>query len=315
MVSKEFTFPSFNGVSRIFAWKALPDCPPVGIVQIVHGLGCHSGRYHAMVRRLCQAGFIVCADDHVGHGRTAAADGTFGYSGNRGYKTFLEDEHALRTVMREEYPELPFVMFGHSMGSMISRLYAAVYPQDDLRALVLCGVCEQNKGAEEMQNYPGAAEQIAAGKGADMQLAEPYGAVLMEYANDRFPGESPLAWISQDPGVQEDYINDPYNNHVGNSLQMLYDFAQLYRHSISEENNLAIPRELPILLLAGDQDPCGNYGEGVYHAANALIETGHRVSVLIYCGHRHEVHNHPEIREDVFTQITAFFKEALDLEA
>lgn len=311
MVIKEINFESANGSSRIRGWLMEPDSPPVGLVQIVHGLGCHSGRYDNMARRLCRAGFVVCADDHAGHGKTAAADDTFGYPGDKGWQTFVEDEHRLRQIVAGEYPDLPFFMFGHSMGSMICRIYAARYPDDGLQALALCGICQQNAGADALLRSTGMEALLTEGKGRDLKEGARYGAVLMAAANDRFPGESDQAWISRDEGVLRDYLADPLNNHVGNSLQMIYDFAQLYRHSTDPRNDAAISAGLPLLLMAGDQDPCGNYGEGVYHAANTLVMTGHRVRTLVYSGYRHEVHNHPDLREKIAEELISFFRSAL----
>lgn len=308
MTFKEFRFSSYNKISSVYAWCMVPRGEPLGIIQLVHGLGCHSGRYRPMAESLCRAGFLVCADDHVGHGRTAQWDGSFGHTGGS-WRVFIEDEHTLRCLMRQEYPALPFGMFGHSMGSMICRIYAATHPEDGLRALALGGICQQNPGAEPLLRIARIQEEIDGGFGSDMTLGAKYFGLLMENANIRYPQEGPAAWLSRDEGVREDYAADPLNNHVGNTLDMLHSFVELYRTSTDPENDALIPRQLPLLLMAGDQDPCGNYGEGLYNAANSLTNTGHPVECIAFSGYRHEIHNHPDLRDQVISKLTRFFKD------
>lgn len=315
MTINEFHFPSENGRDRLYAWIAAPEGAPAGLVQIVHGLGCHSGRYRYMAERLCEAGFAVCADDHAGHGRTAMAAGTFGDPGGKGFTTFVKDEHSLHEIAASRFPDAPFLLFGHSMGSMIGRAYAAMVPEDKLRGLALCGICQQHPGAEALMRDPELAELIAQGRGPDKTLGEAYSSRMGADANRRFPGEGPLAWLSKDPGVRDDYCRDACNNHSGQTLQMVFDFVELYRYTTCRENAAAIPAGLPILLLSGDQDPCGNYGEGLYHAANDMAESGHRVRTLAYTGYRHEIHNNPETRGSVIDALIGFFRECVHREA
>lgn len=312
MNTQEFTFPSFNGRSEIQAWMCLPESEPVGIVQIVHGLGCHSGRYRYMAQKLSEAGFVVCADDHAGHGKTAREDhASFGYPGDKGFMTFVHDEHTLRQKVQALYPQLPYMMFGHSMGSIIGRAYAAVYRDEPLKALVLCGVCQQLSGAETLircEELPGL---IAEGKGPDLELGAKYFNVLLGSANERFPDEDALAWLCVDTSVREDYAADQLNCLNGTTLQMMYDFGEMYRFTIDPDNMAKIPTCIPLLLLAGDQDPCGNYGEGLYQAANQFVASGHQVRTIAYSGHRHEIHNNHQIRDQVIGEVARFFLSAL----
>lgn len=123
----EVSFPSFNGRDQVQGWIYVPACEPVGVVQLVHGFGEHSRRYLHMIVALMEAGFVVAADDHVGHGKTAMENDTWGDWGDAGCHTMMEDEHSLKELVAEKYPDLPYFMFGHSMGSMIARDFAAKY--------------------------------------------------------------------------------------------------------------------------------------------------------------------------------------------
>lgn len=102
----EVSFLSYNQRDQVQGWIYVPACRPVGIVQLIHGFGEHSRRYLKMIVQYMDAGFIVCADDHVGHGKTAIVnDNTWGNWGDKGYHTMMEDEHTLHDITVEKYPE------------------------------------------------------------------------------------------------------------------------------------------------------------------------------------------------------------------
>ena len=123
----EVKFLSFNQRDDVYGWIYVPACQPKGVVQLVHGFGEHSRRYLHMIVKLMDAGFIVAADDHVGHGKTALENNTWGDWGTKGCQTMMEDEHLLKEIVQEKYPEIPYFMFGHSMGSIIARQFLAKY--------------------------------------------------------------------------------------------------------------------------------------------------------------------------------------------
>ena len=113
----EIHFPSTNGRDTVTGWIYVPACEPEGIVQLVHGFGEHSRRYLHMIVSFMDAGFIVAANDHVGHGATAVANGTWGDWGDAGPHTMMEDEKRFKDLVTEKYPDLPYFMFGHSINS------------------------------------------------------------------------------------------------------------------------------------------------------------------------------------------------------
>ena len=136
----EVSFKSFNERDMVQGWVYVPACEPKGIIQLVHGFGEHSRRYFHMIVAFMDAGFIVAADDHVGHGKTAVVNGTWGDWGDKGAHTMVEDEYKLTKLVKEMYPGLPYFMFGHSMGSFIARDYIAKYGKE-LAGGTLCGTC------------------------------------------------------------------------------------------------------------------------------------------------------------------------------
>ena len=134
----EVSFESYNKRDKVYGWVYVPAAPPAGIIQLVHGFGEHSRRYLHMIVKFMDAGFIVAADDHVGHGKTALENECWGDWGDKGPHTMMEDEHKLTELVKEMYPDLPYFMFGHSMGSFIARDYITKYGYE-LDGVTLCG--------------------------------------------------------------------------------------------------------------------------------------------------------------------------------
>ena len=104
----EVSFASYNGRDEVQGWIYVPACKPKGIVQVIHGFGEHSRRYLHMISAFLDAGYIVAADDHVGHGKTAMVNDVWGDWGDKGPHTMMEDEHTLKEITCEKYPDLPY---------------------------------------------------------------------------------------------------------------------------------------------------------------------------------------------------------------
>ena len=161
MSIREISFPSANGRDTIKAWAYTPLGKPRAVIQLIHGFGEHSRRYLHMISKFQAAGFVVYADDHIGHGKTAYDSGTMGDPHSGGYMTYLKDEKALHDIAVKDHPGLPYFVFGHSWGSMLGRAYAALYG-DDLKGLMLCGVVSQFKGCEIELHDPEIKAAVAA---------------------------------------------------------------------------------------------------------------------------------------------------------
>lgn len=309
MAIQDISFPSYNGEDNIHGWIYTPIVKPRGIVQIVHGFGENSRRYMHMIYKMIDAGFIVCADDHVAHGKTAEAGNSWGHPGDKGYITTIEDENTLRKMVEEQYPGLPYFMFGHSWGSMIARGYAGKYSAG-MSGLILCGVASQMSSVDNMDRGAIKAD-IAAGNGREPGLA--YMGALFAGLTDRYDNPNgPNDWIARSAEVVADHAADPYNLKQPATIQLMADFVDMYDHIMSTEWAESVPVELPVYIIAGDGDPVANYGEGAYHVHNMLWNTGHRkVRTHVYPGYRHEIHNEPEIRDQVVDEIIEFIDSAL----
>jgi alpha-beta hydrolase superfamily lysophospholipase len=308
MSIREVEFKSYNGRDTIKGWIYTPAKAPRCLVQIVHGLGEHSRRYMHMIMKLVDAGFAVCADDHAAHGKTAVDNNSWGDGGDKGYMTYIEDENSLRKLAQKELPGIPYFMFGHSWGSMIAREYLTHYGAG-VKGAILCGTVAMRPEVPSLLEESRAL--IKAGKGndrVDKLLVDMLKNFNNRYDNVLTPGD----WIATDPGVVKDHAEDPFNSFATPNVYFMHDFVDLWTVICGKEWAAKVPTDIPLSIIAGDQDPVGNYGEGVYQAANWLWDTGHKkIKTKIYTGYRHEIHNEPDTRGEVEAGIVEFIEELL----
>lgn len=304
----ELQFPSYNGRDQVYGWVYVPACKPRGIVQLIHGFGEHSRRYLHMIVKFMDAGYIVAANDHVGHGKTALENDTWGDWGDAGCHTMMEDEHRFKEQVQALYPALPYFMFGHSMGSFIARDFIAKYG-DELTGVTLCGTSGVWPTLKE--SMAALKEAIDAGQGKD---ADPrFTNILLGWMFGRCGAPSiGNEWICHDPCVQYDHANDPFDAFTrATQNQSLYDFAEMIEVITGPEWAQKVPCALPIYNIAGDQDPVGQYGSGVYQVSNWLVDSGHTVTTRLYSGYRHEIHNYADLKDEVEAGIIRFMDACL----
>ena len=314
MSLQEIEFTSANGRDTIQAWVYEPTGQPKAIVQLIHGLGEHSRRYLHLISTLVDAGFIVVAGDHAGHGRTAMQQGTWGDAGEDAASVVVADEVTLQAKAKAALPELPYVVFGHSWGSMIAR-GMAVDPQTELSGLILCGIAAQMRGIEKMVDRP-ELERLASGeRGAEPAPQELVGQMFDGFVGRFGENAGPTAWVALDADVVADHGRDPFNNFGAPlSARFLQGFVDLYDQVTSDDWYKQLPAGLPVLILAGDQDPVTNYGEGAYHVANRLVDSGHAdVRTRVFPGVRHEVHNEPTTRAETERETVEFIQRVAGL--
>lgn len=303
----EVSFLSFNERDMVQGWIYVPAAKPRGIVQLIHGFGEHSRRYLHMIVKFMDAGYIVAADDHVGHGKTAMENNdTWGNWGEKGCHTMMEDEHSLTLLVKEKYPDLPYFLFGHSMGSFIARDYAAKYGSE-LDGMTICGTTGIFRGAAEAASTLEAI--VAEGKGDESDPA--LTGSLLGWMCERC-GEVSIGneWICSDLYVQKDHAEDPFDAFTKptNNRSLLY-FVQMMECIKGTQWAQKVPKTLPIYNIGGDQDPVGEYGEGIYQVTNWLCQTGHSVKTKVYSGYRHEIHNYSDLKDEVEAGIVTFMNE------
>lgn len=276
---------------KIFTFTAMPEgLLPKGIVQIVHGLDEHSYRYLELTERLVNAGYIVCADDHRGFGRSAITDDLRGHIADEdGYNYIISDMMMLRNNIRVKYSDLPYFMFGHSMGSLLARCFILRYP-DALDGVILSATKGFSSPIEKFGLMIANIQKALFGnkKRAHMlnSLMAPKKNKINKEENSKF------AWLTSDRAEWLKVMEDKYFSKRAPTVETFIQLLKLTREIESKEANLRVSKNLPILFVSGDKDALGDFTEGVLEVVGMYKELGVKdVSYKFFENGRHEVFN------------------------
>jgi len=291
-----------KGAGKIHGCRWKPEGQPSAIVQIVHGIAEFVERYDNFANFLTSHGFLVVAEDHMGHGQSINGDGIQGYF-HGGWFTAIEDTMQLMTDTKAEYPDLPYILFGHSMGSFMARTILCKYPDSGLTAAVICGTGWQPAFA--LPALIKVVESICK-KDETKPNEKLQGMVFGSYNKKVEHPRTPYDWLSRDAKIVDEYIAHPLCGFTA-SAGLLRDMMKGI-HFIEQKTNLQnMNKQLPVFFIAGGDDPVGPYGKGVQTCADAFRKAGMEdVSVRIYPLCRHEILNEinkEEIYEDVLKWI------------
>lgn len=296
--TNEFTFKSASGLCDIYAQSAVPtDFSAVkGVVQIAHGMAEHSNRYARFAMELCKNGYAVFINDHLGHGKSVASADDLGYFGENGVESLVDDMKQLTDIAKKEYPDVPYILFGHSMGSFLSRRYTEKYGSE-LDAAVYCGTSGANPAAGIGIMV---AKQLEKSKG-DHERSQFLDSIAFGPYNKKTEKRTSFDWLSRDEKEVDKYIADDLCGFcfTTNGFKTLFSVLKAVSQK-SWYNN--VRKDLPILLIAGDNDPVGEYGKGVTQVYDDLKKTGHNALIKLYSGGRHEIlneTNRDEVMQDV----------------
>lgn len=308
MRTRALSYPSADGASTVRAWLWEPDerelngrSRPRALVQIVHGMSEHAGRYLPFVEFLCAQGFAVCAHDHVGHGRTAAGANDLGHMPLRdGEDVLVNDVQALRMqAIGRLGIKMPYVLFGHSMGSFIARVYLTRYAFG-VRAAIICGTGQQPLIMTGAGRFLCCVMARLHGERRHSKLAHALGAGA--FARSVKDARTDADWISTDADVVDAYLADPLSGQMF-TVGAYGTLAQLATDAQRRRLAARIPHGLPMLFVAGADDPVGEYGRGVHRAVEEYRAAGvETVDEIIYPGARHEILNEPiaaDVQRDI----------------
>lgn len=270
----------------VYCWDKVDR--PKAMLQIFHGMAEHAGRYAGFAEYLNRHGFIVYAADHRGHGKTAGTVEELGYIGEDGFNAIVEDKHRIFRQMEQEHPVLPVFLLGHSFGSFLAQEYILRYGSE-LKGVVLSGSAAQ-KGA---QVYGGriisSIQRLIFGDKKQSKLMD---TLSFGSFNKRFRADGhDFAWLSTDPEEVQKYENDPFCGTVF-TAGFFYYFMKGLRKLYKKERLALIPKEMPIYIISGKDDPVGGYGKLVKQLFEIYREIGIRdVQMKLYPGFRHEIFN------------------------
>lgn len=287
-------FLSSNGKDQIAYHIYEPYATVKAVVQLSHGMCEYVRRYEHVAKFFCENGIVFCGNDHLGHGDTAVTDENLGFTSEGGGADFMvEDVRKLTEIIKERYPDKPIILFGHSMGSFIARIYLTKYT--DISAAIIEGT-----GGPESPTAMGkaVASMVMRLKGERHRSKMLDGIAFGNY--NRRIGKHCLAsaWLSRDDDLVSRYMSDKYCKYVF-TARGFYDLFDLLGRVSEKSWAGLVPKTLPILLASGDADPVGNYGRGVKTVYDRLIAAGvENVTLKLYPDARHELHN--ETNKDEF---------------
>ena len=289
-----FHYPSARDGCSIHALEWAPEGPPRGIVQLVHGISEHIGRYDETARFLAEHGFLVCGEDHLGHGRTVT-DGSHGFfAPENGWTLAARDVRALRKLEGARHPNLPYFLLGHSMGSFLTRTYLILWP-GTVSGAVLMGTGQEPAPLVALGKRISALECRRLGPRGVSPLVH---TLSLGAYNRRFrPSRTPSDWLSRDPAEVDAFLADPlcqsrptvslFRDMMG-GLQLIARRDQLARMDPS----------VPVCFLSGQEDPVGGMGRGVEQVVRMFQDAGCRdLSLHLYPGARHELFHEQNRRE------------------
>lgn len=305
-LTKEYSFPSVSGLCDIYAQSAAPiDYGSIkGVVQISHGMAEYSNRYSRFALELCKAGYAVFISDHVGHGASIKDREMLGFFGEEnGEETFIDDLKALTDMAKAEYPDLPFFMLGHGMGSLIARKYTAKY------GYLLDGVIYSGTSGENPALGMGLLLANAMIKqNGPMHRSDLLDTIAFGAYNRKTKKRTERDWSTRDESEVDKIIADELCGYKYTVSGMKVLFTTLKQVTTRRWYN-TIPLSMPIFLISGSMDPVGDYSKGVTEVYRMLKKTGHRnVSMKIYEGARHEILNETN-RDEVYADIIDWLDE------
>ena len=288
-----------KGMGRIHGCRWTPEGEIRAVVQIVHGIAEFVERYDAFAQYLNSRGILVVAEDHMGHGGSINGGGIRGYF-HGDWFTAVADTYQLLADTRKEFPEVPYILFGHSMGSFFARTILCRYPDSGISGAVICGTGWQPAFA--LPALIKVIDLICRKNGEEKPNETVQKMVFGSYNKKVEHPRTPFDWLTRDAKIVDEYIAHPLCGFTA-SAGLMREMARGIHYIEQPANLAAMRKDLPVFFIAGGDDPVGSYGKGVEKCAAEFRKAGmEQVSCKIYPLDRHEILNEIN-REEVFTDV------------
>ena len=300
---KDFYFNSSTGKNRIHTRMCIPNGEVRAVVQIVHGIAEHIVRYDDFMSFLASKGFVAVGTDHLGHGKSIEKEDQLGFLADKdGWTYIVNDEEILRRAMKENYPNVPQIVFGHSMGSFVTRTHLIRFP-GAFDAAIISGTGNQSPalvlGGLAMGNL------VVALKGphhySKLLNNMAFGSYNKLYGTVRTESD----WLSRDEAQVDKYIADPLCGFIP-SCSLFRDMMTGIKFITTQKNLEKMSKDIPVYFMSGDMDPVGECGKGVKLAYENFKKAGMKdVSIKLYKDGRHEMLNELN-KDEVYSDILAW---------
>jgi len=303
---KEYFYDSCGkGQIHVCRWE--PEGEVKAVMQIVHGISEYAARYERFAIYMNALGYLVVAEDHMGHGDSKGTPKLY-FEG--GWSCAVDDTFQLLKTTRKEFPDVPYVLFGHSMGSFMARTLLYTHPDSGIDAAIICGTGWMPEAVLHMGMVacnPACRFGDKTKPNARLQRM-----VFGTYNHRVEHPRTPFDWLNRDNKAVDAYIADPKCGEDA-SAGLLRDMLSGMIANQKEENLIRMRKDLPVHFIAGGDDPVGSYGEGVKKTVNAFRACGmNNVSYRIYPLCRHEILNEINCYE-IYEDISRWLEETLTL--
>ena len=305
-MKEKFNYMSADGVTLIHAIRWVPEGEKIAVIQISHGMTEYADCYDEFARYMNQKGFIVTANDHLGHGDSIRSEEYIGWIDD--IMDVMHDIHKLRQITRHKYPELPYIILGHSMGSYFARQYIELYGKG-LAGAIFMGAGSLGNPDQFMGPITCQLLAIQHGKLYYSPYIENVGFTDFNSRIDKVRTEKD--WLCANPDYIDKYLADPKTQKVHLKVLMYREMGKGIYFLQKPKNIAKIPKDLPIYLIYGEEDPVGKYGADVEGIAAAYEAAGIRsVIKKSYPGCRHHLF-FETCKEQVFEDITDWINSQL----
>jgi alpha-beta hydrolase superfamily lysophospholipase len=307
MRSDTFQFKA-EDEKQLFVYRFLPDegAPIKAVVHVAHGMAEHAGRYDRLARGLTAAGYAVYANDHRGHGKTAANGGDLGsFGAPGGFRRCVQDLIQLVVHEKAQHPSLPVFLFGHSMGSYMAQAYL-IEAGASLKGAILAGSSGKPHALAQAGRLVARAERARLGPMGRSKLLNKlsFGAFNATFKGTR----TAFDWLSRDAAEVEKYVNDPRCGFVV-TTQLWVDVLDAISEISDPARQARVPRGLPVHVIAGSEDPVSDRTKSLVQLLGAYERAGlTAVTHQFYPGARHELlneTNRKEVTQDLVAWLDA----------
>lgn len=304
----EFTFLSSDGTTELHAMEWTGG-EPRAVLQLTHGVAEYIARYDHFARFMAAQGFVVVGHDHLGHGYSLPRGGTpIFFAGKDGWTKVVDDVYTLCQQTRAKYPNLPYFLLGHSMGSFITRSLLIRYP-DAVDGAIIMGSGWNSKvaiaGGRLITSVLGKLQGKRATSAFITNLA--FGSYNKAFA----PNRTAVDWIAAEPESVDRYAADPLCGQDV-TIGLFHDMLGGFHFNQKAENPQKMRTNLPVLLISGADDPVGAMGKGVERTRDAFLRAGmENVEMILYPTLRHEILNEISHRQTVYEDILHWLEQYL----
>lgn len=308
MIKETFSFRAEDGLEIfVYKWSSDKNKKAKAVLQIAHGMAETAARYEKLGEELTKQGYIIYANDHRGHGKTAKEVDKLGDLGENGFDAMVDNMHQLTEIIEKENPKLPIFLLGHSMGSFLTQRYICLYGKK-LKGAILSGTNGSIGVMADVGRIIARREIKRIGRS---EKSERLDKLSFGGYNRAFkPNRTKFDWLSRDEKEVDKYMEDPFCGTIF-TAGFFYDLLGGLKLIANKNEISKIPKDLPIYIFSGDKDPVGKNGIGVLRLVKAYKKLGIKDLVYkLYTEGRHEMLNELN-RDEVMKELLLWLENHL----